>query len=315
MKITVIGSGAMGCLFGGMLAEAGVDVHLLDIWKEHVDVLNNKGLTIISHGRQRRVPVRAYIDPDKIKNTDLALVFVKHGQTEKAAQTAQQLIGRKGVVLTLQNGMGNAEILAKTIGRGRVISGTTAQGAMLLGAGKIQHSGTGKTILGMWDTTSHPLLEQVAGILCRADIATTTVEDIKPVLWSKLFANVGINAITALTGIRNGELLDLAETQALVKDVVTEAIDVATALQIPVAEDALENVFAIARATAPNRSSMGQDVDAARPTEINAINGYILRKAEETGINVPINRALTTLINTRQAHYPDRKLPKLNTRC
>ncbi len=310
MKITVIGSGAMGCLFGGMLAEAGVDVHLLDIWKEHVDVLNNKGLTIISPGRQRRVPVRAYIDPDKINNTDLALVFVKHGQTEKAAQTARQLIGRNGVVLTLQNGMGNAEILAKTIGRGRVICGTTAQGAMLLGAGKIQHSGTGKTILGMWDTTSHPLLEHVASVLCRAEIATTTVEDIKPVLWSKLFANVGINAITALTEIRNGELLDLVETQALVKDVVNEAIDVATALQIPVTEDALENVFAIARATGPNRSSMGQDVDAARPTEINAINGYILRKAEETGIKTPINRALTTLINTLQTHYPDQNPPE-----
>ncbi len=181
---------------------------------------------------------------------------------------------------------------------------------MLLGAGKIQHSGTGKTILGMWDTASHPLLEQMASILCRADIATTTVEDIKPVLWSKLFANVGINAITALTGIRNGELLDLAETQALVKDAVTEAIDVATALQIPVAEDALENVFAIARATAPNRSSMGQDVDAARPTEINAINGYILRKAEETGIKTPTNRALTTLTNTLQAHYPDQNPPE-----
>ncbi|MEA2116806.1 MAG: 2-dehydropantoate 2-reductase, partial [Thermodesulfobacteriota bacterium] len=136
-----------------------------------------------------------------------------------------------------------------------------------------------------------------------AKIETGGVDDIKPVIWNKLFANVGINAITALTNIRNGQLLDFEETRDLMEAVVTEAIAVARALQVTVADDALENVFAIVEATAINRSSMGQDVDALRPTEIDAINGYIVRRAEELGIDVPVNQTLTRLIKTLQAHY------------
>ncbi|MBW1751037.1 MAG: 2-dehydropantoate 2-reductase, partial [Deltaproteobacteria bacterium] len=203
----------------------------------------------------------------------------------------------------LQNGMGNAEIIAETAGHKHVICGTTAQGSMLLGPGRIQHSGIGKTKIGMWDQDRQPIVDLVAGTFSAAKIETGEVDDIKPVIWSKLFANVGINAITALTNIRNGQLLDLEPTRHLVEAVVTEAIAVARALQVTVADDALENVFAIAEATASNRSSMGQDADAHRPTEIDAINGYIVRRAEELGIEVPVNQSLTSLIKTLQAHY------------
>lgn len=302
MNITVIGSGAMGCLFGGLLAEAGANVYLLDIWKEHVKSLNELGVSITSNGQQRYIPVQATIDPAEISSTDLALVFVKHAQTSKAAATAAGLIGRHGAILTLQNGMGNAEILATAVGEGQVICGTTAQGAMLLGPGKIQHSGTGKTSIGMWEGATHPLLGDVATMFNDAAIDTTITTEIKPVLWRKLFANVGINAITALTGIRNGELVDLAETENLVRLVVKEALEVAKAYQIPVEPDALEHVFTIARATATNRSSMGQDIDAGRLTEIDAINGYIVRLARAHGIKTPINQTLCALIKTLESH-------------
>ncbi|RUM38179.1 MAG: 2-dehydropantoate 2-reductase [Desulfobulbus sp.] len=303
MKITIIGSGAMGCLFGGLLAEAGADVHLLDIWEEHVQALNAYGVSISSSGEERHIPVQASTDPKKIQQTDLALIFVKHAQTAKAAQTATSLLGKHGALLTLQNGMGNAEILTEAAGKDRVICGTTAQGAMILGPGRIQHSGTGKTVIGMWEGKEHCLLHEVAAILSNASLDTSTTEDIRPVLWSKLFANVGINAITALTNIRNGELLDLPETRELVNSAVQEALEVASAYDISVSPDALEQVFNIARATAPNRSSMGQDIDSGRVTEIEAINGYILDLAEKSGISVPINKALTALIKTLQSHY------------
>jgi 2-dehydropantoate 2-reductase len=304
MKITIIGAGAMGCLFGGLLKEAGAEIQLLDVWEEHVRTLNRDGISITCNGTQRFIQVAATTDPAEINKTDLALIFVKHAQTAAAAETAVQLAGKKGAIMTLQNGMGNAEILARTADPSQIISGTTAQGAMILGAGKIQHSGKGKTIIGMWEGTSHPLLEPVASLFTRAGIETTTTNEIRPVLWSKLFANVGINAITALTGISNGQLLDQPETRQLVTAAVNEAIAVAAALNIPVSPNALEHVFDIARATASNRSSMGQDVDRQRPTEINAINGYILQKAKETGINVPVNSTLTALIQTLQEHYP-----------
>jgi len=294
----------MGCLFGGLLTEAGENVQLLDVWPEHVRALNENGLSVSRDGEESVVRVQAFTDPAEVQETDLALIFVKHSQTREAAETAVQLLGDKGYILTLQNGMGNAEIIAAVAGSGRVICGTTAQGAMLLRPGRIQHSGVGKTMIGMWDRERQPVVDEVAGVFSGATIATSGVDNINPVLWSKLFANVGINAITALTNIRNGQLLDLEETRDLVEGVVTEAINVARALQVQVAEDALDTVFAIAEATATNRSSMGQDVDGHRPTEIDAINGYIVRRAEELGVAVPVNQALTRLIKTLQGHYP-----------
>lgn len=303
MKITVIGSGAMGCLFGGLLAEAGQQVQLLDIWPEHVQVLNAKGLSIIHDGVERVIKVQATTDSSEIRETDLALIFVKHSQTEEAAKTAVRMLGNTGYILTLQNGMGNAEIIAGTTDSKRVICGTTAQGAMLLGPGQIQHSGTGKTVIGMWGLSRQPIMDVVEKVFSEAKIETSGVDDIKPVIWNKLFANVGINAITALTNIRNGQLLDLESTRHLVESVVTEAVGVARALQISVAGETLTKVFNIAEATASNRSSMGQDVDAQRGTEIDAINGYIVRRAKELGIKVPVNEALTHLIKTLQGHY------------
>ncbi len=303
MKITVIGSGAMGCLFGGLLAEAGQQVQLLDIWPDHVKVLNENGLSIIRDGGKRVIRVQATTDSSSIRETDLAIIFVKHSQTEDAAKTAAKLLGDTGYILTLQNGMGNAEIIARTAGSKRVICGTTAQGAMLLGPGQIQHSGIGRTIIGMWGLQRQPIIDEVAKVFTEAKIEASGVDDIKPVIWSKLFANVGINAITALTNIRNGQLLDLESTRQLVKSAVTEAMAVAQALRVAVDGDTLNKVFGIAQATASNRSSMGQDVDAQRVTEIDSINGYIVGRAKELGMEVPVNEALTHLIKTLQGHF------------
>lgn len=294
----------MGCLFGGLLAEAGDEVRLLDIQADQVRALNKNGLSIVRDGVERTVRVQATVDAAALQETDLALIFVKHSQTAAAAKTAVKLLGETGHILTLQNGMGNAEIINEVAGANRVICGTTAQGAMMLGLGHIQHSGIGKTIIGMWDQDRQPVVDELAGVFSAAGIQTSGVDDIKPVIWSKLFANVGINAITALANIRNGQLLDMEPTRLLVESVVREAIAVARALKVEVAEDALDNVMDIAAATAPNRSSMGQDVDAHRITEIDAINGYIVRRAEELGIEVPVNQTLVRLIKTVQSHYP-----------
>ncbi|MCI5222268.1 MAG: 2-dehydropantoate 2-reductase [Candidatus Electrothrix sp. AR4] len=303
MKITIIGSGAMGCLFGGLLTEHGQDVQLLDVKEEQVRVLNKNGLTVFHDGVKRLIRVRAVTDPAEIGDTDLALIFVKHAQTRTAAQVADRLLGSTGSVLTLQNGMGNAEIIADTVGEERVLCGTTAQGAMLLGLGKVQHSGTGATVVGMWKQERQPIAAQVADIFSASGIVSKAVGDIEPILWNKLFVNVGINALTALTSIRNGQLLDLKPTRELMKDVVQEAVTVAEVLSVPVTVDVLEHVENVARATASNRSSMGQDVDAQRLTEIDAINGYIVRKARELGIEVPVNQTLVRLVKTLQGHY------------
>jgi len=172
MKITIIGAGAMGCLFGGLLTESGQQVRLLDTGPEHVKALNETGLSISADGQVRIIRVHAFLDPVQIRETDLALVFVKHAQTREAARIAARLLGDAGYVITLQNGMGNAEIIAEEVGRDRVICGTTAQGAMRLGHGRIQHSGAGNTMIGMWGQPRHPIVDKIAEILTNATIHT-----------------------------------------------------------------------------------------------------------------------------------------------
>lgn len=303
MKITIIGAGAMGCLFGGLLSEQGMDVHLIDVREEQVSALNERGLTILHQGVERVVRVRAVTAPSAIFRTDLAVIFVKHAQTEAAARTAAFLLGKKGYALTLQNGMGNAEIIADVLGGDRVLCGTTAQGAMVLDPGRIQHSGAGETVVGMWREEEGAVAVQLAEVFTARSISCRAVDDIEPVLWKKLFVNVGINAITALTGLRNGQLLDLKATRLLMQDVVSEAVAVAEAHSIEVSADILEYVEQVAKATASNRSSMGQDVDGQRPTEIDAINGYIIRKAQEVGVAIPVNQTLVQLVQTVQEQY------------
>ncbi|CAK8725448.1 2-dehydropantoate 2-reductase [Candidatus Electrothrix aarhusensis] len=306
MKITIIGAGAMGCLFGGLLSEQGMDVHLLDVREEQVAALNDHGLTILHQGVERIVKVRAVTEPAAIPRTDLAVIFVKHAQTEAAARTAAHLLGGNGYnghALTLQNGMGNAEIIADVLGEEQVLCGTTAQGAMVLGSGKIQHSGVGETVIGMWRPGRGEIATEVTEVFTAAGISCREVDDIEPVLWKKLFVNVGINAITALTGLRNGQLLDMESTRLLMQDVVSEAMAVAEAYSIEVPDDILKHVEQVAKATASNRSSMGQDIDGQRPTEIDAINGYIVRKAKERGIAAPVNQTLVRLVQTVQGKY------------
>jgi 2-dehydropantoate 2-reductase len=305
MKIAVIGAGAMGSLFGALLAEGGHEVWLCDIWQEHIDAVKLNGLAIEREGQTRSVCLNAASDPGQIGESELVLIFVKSTQTGSAAESAALLAGRTGRVMTLQNGMGNAEIIAEHISPDRILAGTTAHGATMLEAGSIRHAGAGATTVGMWAGAENEfhIARQIAGQLTQAGIECTAVESVRPVIWDKLIVNIGINAITALTGIKNGQILDLESTRELSRAAVDEAASVAQALGIEVRKDPAEHVFEVAAATAANRSSMGQDVDHHRPTEINAINAFVVREANRIGLAAPVNQTLTALVETIQAHY------------
>jgi 2-dehydropantoate 2-reductase len=305
MKIAVVGAGAMGSLFGALLAEAGNDVWLNDVWAEHVHAINLNGLQIEREGARRRVRIKAAVDAREIGEAELVIVFVKSTQTAAAARTAGTLAGASGMVLTLQNGMGNADTIAEVVDPSRVLAGTTSHGATLLGPGSIRHAGVGPTTIGVWNRAKEGLgrAGRFVDLFNRAGIACEAVEDVRAVVWNKLLINVGINAITALTGIKNGEILDLEATRNLSRAAVEEAMDVAKARGIGVREDMVDHVLAVAEATAANRSSMGQDVDNARQTEIRAINGFIVREGQDLGLKTPVNQTLTALIETLEKHY------------
>ncbi len=303
MKIAVVGAGAMGSLFGALLAESANDVWLLDIRAEHVETVSSGGLVIEGRNGVRSVRMQGTTHPDKIGTVALVIVFVKSMHTAAAVRTAKQLSGDTGLVLTLQNGMGNAETIAEVMGTSRIIAGTTAHGATLLGPGRIRHAGTGPTVMGMWSGEPDRQLERIAGVFNAAGIQVSLADDIRPVIWEKLLVNVGINAITALTAIKNGQLLDQPVTRELSRAAVEEATAVALALGVRVRDDVVDHVFRIAEATGANRSSMGQDVDNHRLTEIAAINGAVVRKAAGVGLETPVNKTLTALIETLQTHY------------
>jgi 2-dehydropantoate 2-reductase len=234
---------------------------------------------------------------------DLALIFVKSHSTREAARTAASVLAGGGVALTLQNGMGNAELLAEAISPDRILAGTTAHGATLLGPGRIRHAGQGPTVIGPWSPGHRQAAQDLAVLFNQAGIETRVAEDVHKVIWEKLLVNVGINAITALTGIRNGQLLDLEPTRRLSRAAVEEAAAVARAAGIAVRDDIADHVIAIARATAANRSSMGQDVDQKRPTEIGAINGIVVKEGALRKVATPVNQTLTALVETLEGHY------------
>jgi len=303
MNITFIGAGAMGGLFGYFLAKSGQNIFLMDIWEDHVNAINSRGIRVEFNGKTSWIDIPASSNMQDTRKSDLVIIFVKSTQTKQAAVQALNCLNDDGLVLTLQNGMGNADKISQIVDPDRVIAGTTSHGATILGPGLIRHAGAGPTLIGMWSGKNNTALATIKKIFCTAGIDTRIEDNIHLIVWKKLIINVGINAVTALTGIKNGKIIDTPPTGELVRMVVKEACDVALAYGMNLSDDMADQVFTIAKATGPNRSSMGQDIDHHRQTEIDAINGAIVNLAQKKGIPVPVNQTLTALVQTLQTNY------------
>jgi 2-dehydropantoate 2-reductase len=295
MKTVIMGAGAMGSLFGALLA-LSEGVWLVDIRQEQIDAIQSAGLTLEEKGKAQTIRVNATSNVTSIGKADLVIFFVKTYHTEKAASDALVLQKEGTLFLTLQNGLGNEEAICKQVDRRNVMLGVTNHGATLLGPGHIRHAGWGKTYIGELDGKVTDRVKQIALVFNQAGIETEVTSSIRDLVWDKLFINIGINALTALTGLKNGQLLDHPETLRLVEALVSEAVEIARKKGILIKGNPLEKVKAVAEATRQNRSSMGQDFDYKRRTEIDAINGAVVREAEHLGIPVPYNQMITDLI-------------------
>lgn len=304
MKIAVLGSGAMGCLYGGTLAEAGNEVCLIDVWKEHVEAINKSGLKIEGISGDRVIKcVKSTTTPEDFGAADLLIVFVKATLTKEAIRGAVSLIGENTLILTLQNGLGNIEKISEVIGEEKIIAGTTAHGSTMLGPGHIRHAGTGDTKIGELDGSISERVQKLAKVFNDAGFPTQVADNVKGLIWDKLMANIGINALTALTHLQNGRLLEYKETEELLELVVKEAAEIAKKENIKLEHDPVETAKKVAKLTAANRSSMLQDVSRKRMTEIAVINGAIVEKGEEYGVPTPVNKVLSNLISVIQRTY------------
>ena len=304
MKIVIIGAGAMGSLYGARLTQGGEDVWLLDTWPENVAILREQGLTIGGEGGSETVPVKAATSAEEIGEADLVLLFVKSHATRDAAVAALSLLKTDTMVLTLQNGLGNAEEIAAVVGADRVVVGTTAMGAIMAGPGHIVDGGKGVTHIGKFTGSTTRRLYEIAAVFSRSGLYTIVDANVESLRWAKLTINAGLNAISAVTGLTNGQLAAYPETQELMMRAVAEAECVAKARGVTLPPgDRQAEVLTIARATKDNKSSMLQDVLKRRRTEIEAINGAIVSEGMRLGVPTPINDALTLMVKALERSY------------
>lgn len=299
MKIAIIGAGAMGCLYGGKLSQSTENqVYLFDIWKEHVDAINEQGLIIEEDGDSIIYSnLKATVNPSEIGIADLVIVFVKSTLTKQAVRDTGDVFGEDTLVLTLQNGLGNLDIIGNELGFENVIGGTTAHGAYMKGPGEICHAGYGKSIIGELSGLETERIKEIAHVFNSVGLEIEVSQNVLGLIWDKLIVNVGINSLTALTGLNNGDLLDHTELLEIMKVAIEEAVLVAKSKNIQLSSyDPYLHTLEICKNTGKNKSSMLQDIMNNRKTEIDMINGGILREGEKEGIPTPINQVLTNLI-------------------
>ncbi|MFH1625216.1 MAG: 2-dehydropantoate 2-reductase, partial [Pseudomonadota bacterium] len=302
-----VGAGAMGSLFAYFLSKVEKGVWLLDNHQERVDKLSKDGLRVEGISGEHVIHVNQTTDQRDIGSADLLIICVKAYDTEKATKDALPLLGEDTSLLTLQNGSGNIEAISRIAGKNKVIGGTTSQGATVLGLGHIRHAGRGETTIGELDGRVSERLNRISHTFNSAGIETKITDNVDGLIWSKLLINVGINALTAVLRLKNGELVEYKWARELMRAAVEEAVLVVKASGISLTyQDPIVKVEDVCRATATNVSSMLQDVLRGKKTEIDHINGAIVDEGEKLGISVPINRTLTDLLKTIEMSYEKR---------
>lgn len=299
-KVLILGTGALGTLFAARLAAAGVQVAVLGTWTEAIAALNKDGARVEGEKSQ---PVFAAADPSVCAPADLALVLVKSWQTERAARQLAECLAPGGLAVSLQNGLGNDALLAGILrqaqggasGLRRVSAGVTTLGAFLTAPGVARLAGAGPVWL-----EAHPRLDGLAALLAEAGFRVERAADIRPRQWGKLVINAAINPLTAILRVPNGSLLADPLARGLLGGLAREAASVAEALGValpfPGPERAAEEV---AKRTAANHSSMLRDVLRGAPTEIEAINGAVVREGQALGMPAPLNWLVRGLVLSR----------------
>jgi len=297
-KIVIVGPGAMGCFFAARLSAAGHEVWLLARTAHQAGLLNARGLVLEDGGSALHIPWQtATDDAARIGMADVVLLCVKAYDTEQALHSVMPAVGSDTAVVTLQNGIGHTDLISGCVDPVRIVAGTTAHGATRITEGHVRHAGTGETVIGGLHPSARCMLERVQRLFTGAGIQTAITQDIHAALWGKLIINAAINPLTAIFRIPNGVLAGDETLQALVRSVVSEACGVAARVGIRLPyPDPLAKVFAVCRATAANISSMHQDVRAGRQTEIDAINGAIVRSGRAHGVPTPVNSLLVDLV-------------------
>jgi 2-dehydropantoate 2-reductase len=289
MTVAVVGAGAVGCYYGFLLARAGHPVTLIGR-PALVEAVRSDGLVLEHAAGTEAVPMRATTEGSGVAGADLVLVCVKSGDTEAAGAMISPHLDDAATILSLQNGVDNVERLAAVLKR-PVVPVAVYVATAMAGPGRVRHNGRGDLILGASATSGG-----VAAALTEAGIPATVSERALDALWGKLILNCAYNALSALTQLPYGRLVRGDGVVASMTDVVGECVAVAEAAGVSVPADILDRVFGLSVTMADQRSSTAQDLARGRPSEIDHLNGYVVRKGAALGIPTPANRMLHTLV-------------------
>lgn len=298
MDVIVFGAGAMGSFFGGMLSRRN-RVKLV-CRAEHANAIRKSGLRIAGKTAMIAHPT-VTTSVSRIRRADLIIISTKAYDTEGAARRLQR-IGTRATWLTLQNGLENADVLARYAPK--VIAGTTTHGVTFVRPGEVRHAGIGDTIIGTFAGARENDVIRLRDVLEESGIRTRISPSIRRELWLKVIVNAAINPLAALTGLRNGQLLVVPGLRAALEGLCTEAASVARAEGFDIADrEAIDLMARIARRTRENRSSMLQDVQLRRRTEVDAITGAVLRAARRHELTVPMNLIAHALVQGLERSY------------
>lgn len=304
-RIAVFGAGAVGCFHGLRFAQAGAPVVLIGR-PTHVDAIRAQGLLFESEGRQQSVPMEARSDVDAVADADLILLCVKTRDTAEAARTLGARMKPGATVVSLQNGVENVALL-RAAGLDP-LAAVVYVAVSMPGPGHLRHAGRGDLVLGEFGPAPSGAVrtpkraERIAALFERAGVPCPVSADVRVDLWEKLVINCAMNPVSALGRSRYGPMIDDAPTRALLHAVVAECVEVASAdgVILPTADTLHAAVLHLGEAMREASSSTAQDLRAGRPTEIDALNGYVARRAQALGVAAPVNRALHTLVKLRE---------------
>lgn len=294
MKIAVMGAGAVGCYYGGMLARAGHAVVLIGR-ASHVDRIRRDGLLMDTLAFKAQVPIQASTDPSAVQGAQLVLCCVKSTDTESAASAMAPHLAPDAFVLSLQNGVDNAERLHVLLQR-EVAPAVVYVATEMAGPGQVKHHGRGELVIG-----PSPFAPELLALFAKASVPVQISDNVAGALWAKLIVNCVYNALSAITQLPYGRLTRGTGVEDVMRDVVAECLAVAQADGVSVPGDMWEAVQCIARTMPSQLSSTAQDLARHKRSEIDHLNGYVIGKGTARGIPTPVNRVLHTLIKSLES--------------
>ena len=288
-----MGAGAVGCYYGGMLARAGHDVTLIGR-AQHVEAVRRSGLRLETKAFNESVRMKASEEASGVRGAKLVLFSVKSPDTERAGAALAPHLDPDAVVVSLQNGVDNAERLAATLGR-EVVPAVVYVAVEMAGPGHVRHHGRGELVIG-----PSVMSDRIAAAFGAAGVPVEVSDNVNGALWAKLIVNCAYNALSAITQLPYGRLVQGDGIPAVMRDVVDECLGVARAAGVNVPGDMHQAVPRIAQTMPGQLSSTAQDLSRGKPTEIDHLNGLVVRKGEALGVPTPANRLLVALVKVQE---------------